>query len=243
MNRSARLSLVLAGAMLVPGAAQADDPAIRLKLSDEVFAPGERAKVRVKLAADGYLVVLRADAQGRVRVLFPLDPADSGFVRSGKEFVLRGRGDRDGFLVDDRDGSGVVLAARSAVPFDFQAFTRGAHWDYRALAAADSMADGEAALLDVIDRMAGGDYDYDVVPYAVSERAYAGATPGGMGRCGRGRGSGPRGTAAVGTARASGSGADSSWAPGTSAVAGAKRYQPSGLPWFCRSSQASSGWK
>lgn len=174
MTRSARWSLVLAaGAALAPVTARADDPAIRLKLNDEVFAPGERAKVRVKLAADGYLVVLRADAQGRVRVLFPLDPADSTLVRAGKEFVLRGRGERDGFMVDDRDGSGVVLAARSAAPFDFQAFTRGAHWDYRALAASDSAApDGEATLLDVIDRMAGGDYDYDVVTYTVSERAY-----------------------------------------------------------------------
>src|SRR2546425_7312371 len=32
--------------------------------------------VNTALAEDGYLVVLRADADGRVRVLFPLDPGD-----------------------------------------------------------------------------------------------------------------------------------------------------------------------
>jgi len=170
MTHPPRWSLAFA-ALLAPVAVRADDPPIRLKLSDEVFAPGERAKVRVTLVADGYLVVLRADAQGRVRVLFPFRPTDSGFVRGGKELAIRGGGDRDGFLVDDREGSGVVLAARSAAPFDFQAFTRAGHWDYRALAASDSAPDGEAALLDVVDRMAGGDYDFDVVTYTVY-RAY-----------------------------------------------------------------------
>jgi hypothetical protein len=171
MIRSSRWSLVFVAAVLLPPTlARADDPPIRLKLSDEVFAPGDRVKVRVKLAADGYLVVLRADAQGRVRVLFPVDPTDSGSVRGGREFSVRGRGDREGFLVDDREGSGVVLAARSDVPFDFQAFTRAGHWDYRALAASDSAPDGETALLDLIDRMAAGDYDFDVLPYAVTGR-------------------------------------------------------------------------
>ena len=171
MTHPPRWSLALA-AVLAPVAVRAQDPPIRLKLSAEVFAPGERVKVRVKLVADGYLVVLRADAQGRVRVLFPVDPQDSGVVRGGKELSLRGRGDREGFQVDDRDGAGVVLAARADAPFDFQAFTRAAHWDYRALAAADSAPDGEAALLDVVDRMAGGDYDFDVVTYAVSDHGY-----------------------------------------------------------------------
>lgn len=173
MIRSPRWSFAFAiPLLLAPATLRADDPPIRLKLSDEVFATGERAKVRVKLAADGYLIVLRADAQGRVRVLFPVEPTDSGFVPGGKELSIRGRGDREGFLVDDRDGAGVVLAARSDAPFDFLAFTRAGHWDYRALAASDSAPDAEAALLDLVDRMAGGDYDFDVLSYAVSDRAY-----------------------------------------------------------------------
>jgi hypothetical protein len=161
------VTLLLLSLLAPPG----DDPPVRVKLSDEVVAPGERVKVRVKTAADGYLVVLHADAAGRIRVLFPLDPRDSTAVRAGRDYEIRGRGNRDGFTVDQRDGSGLVLAARAGTPFRFDAFVRGGHWDYRALVATDSTDDPEAALFDVLDRMAGGDYDYDLVPYAVSARA------------------------------------------------------------------------
>lgn len=161
-------------------AARSDDPPIRIKLSDDAFARGDRARVRVKTAQDGYLVVLRADAEGRVRVLFPLDPGDNSAVRGGREIQVRGRGDREAFTVDEREGSGMVLAARSVVPFRFDEFVRGGHWDYRALSALragdDSTqvvgGDAEAALLDIVERMAGDNrYDYDVVTYTVSARA------------------------------------------------------------------------
>ena len=151
--------------------------AIRLRLSDEDVRQGDRVKVRVKTAADGYLLVLRADAAGRVRVLFPIEPDDSSWVPGGKEFEVRGRGDREAFTVDDREGSGLVLAAWSSQPFVFDDFIRGRHWDYRALAG-DSSDDAEAQLLDLADSMATGHYDYDLVNYTVSSlgqaRGYAG---------------------------------------------------------------------
>jgi len=174
MSRALTLLLAATAASLHGGTARADDPPapIRIGLSDEVVAPGERVRIKVKVGADGYLLVLRADALGRVRVLFPVDPTDTASVRAGREYDIRGRGDREGFLVDEREGSGVVLAAVSKTPFTFQEFTRGVHWDYRALAARDSSADPEAALLEIVDRMTGGDYDYDVASYTVSARAY-----------------------------------------------------------------------
>jgi hypothetical protein len=173
--------LALALALLLPTTSpaatpSADDPPIRVKLSDDEFTRGDRAKVKVKAAEDGYLVVLRADGSGRIRVLYPLSPDDSGKIRGGREFEVRSRGDREAFVVDEEGGYGTVLAAVSAQPFRFDEFARGAHWDYRALAAADSVKDAEAALLDVVDRMATGHYDYDVVTYTVvggSERAYS----------------------------------------------------------------------
>lgn len=198
MNRTLPLfaavasAVALSTAVAAPARAGDPPPPIRLKLSDEVVAPGQRVRISVKVASDGFLLVLRADAHGRVRVLFPLDPSDTGVVRAGKEYDIRGRGERDGFMVDDRDGSGIVLAAVSKTPFTFQEFTRGVHWDYRALAARDSSADPEAALLDVVDRMAAGDYDYDQASYTVSGRAYdrrnAVWHPGGMWGGGWGRG-------------------------------------------------------
>lgn len=174
MTHAARWIIGLAAVTLAaPAAPVAQAPAVRLVL-DDAFDPGQRAKVLVRLATDGYLVVLRADAQGRIRVLFPVDPADSALVPAARDFAILDRGGREGFVVDDRDGEGLVVAARASTPFDFQAFTRGVHWDWRALRSADSSATGETALVDVLDRMATSDYDYDVLPYSVRNRSGSG---------------------------------------------------------------------
>src|SRR5947207_14550728 len=112
------LMLSLAGSALAPATAASarvvrDDPPIKVWLNHDNYYRGDRARVNVKLADDGYVVVLRADADGRVRVLFPLDPGQDDFVRGGDKFEVRGRGEREAFYVDDREGRGVVLAARS----------------------------------------------------------------------------------------------------------------------------------
>jgi Domain of unknown function (DUF4384) len=145
------------------------DPPIRVKISDDVFVRGERARVRVKTTHDGYLLVLRADAQGRIRVLYPLEPTADAAFRGGKEIEIRGRGDRAAFTVDDADGSGKILAAISPQPFQFDSFALSGHWDYRALAAADSGDDVEATLLSLVHQMSGGAYDYDLVTYTVTD--------------------------------------------------------------------------
>jgi len=148
---------------------RSDDPPVKVWLNqDNYFVQGDRARVNVKVAEDGYLVVLRADADGRIRVLFPLDPSDDSFVRGGSKIEVRGRGDREAFYVDDREGTGVVLAARSVQPFKFDAFVRGDHWDYRVLSAREADQDKEQMLLDVVQRMLpDGHFDYDVVSYTV----------------------------------------------------------------------------
>src|SRR5207248_1278859 len=152
-----------------------DDPPVKVWLNhDNYFQRGDNARVNVRLADDGYLLVLRADAEGRVRVLFPLDPSNDNFARGHETIEVRGRGDREAFFVDDREGSGLVLAARSTAPFKFDEFVRGDHWDYRVLDARQAGDDKEAALLDMVQRMTTeGRFDYDAVTYVVtSARAY-----------------------------------------------------------------------
>src|SRR5207244_1841710 len=106
-----------------------DDPPVKVWLNhDNYFQRGDKARVNVKLADDGYLLVLRADAEGRVRVLFPLDPSNDNFVRGHETIEVRGRGDREAFFVDDREGSGLVLAARSTAPFKLDEFVLGYGW-------------------------------------------------------------------------------------------------------------------
>ncbi|HKW40538.1 MAG TPA: DUF4384 domain-containing protein, partial [Gemmatimonadales bacterium] len=166
------LLLSLAGTALPnTGAALAsDDPPVKVWLNhDSYFRRGDKARVNVRLGEDGYLLVLRADVDGRVRVLFPLDPTDDAFVRGGETIEVRGRGDREAFFVDDREGSGVVLAARSVTPFKFDEYVRGDHWDYRVLSARDAGDDKEAALVDMVQKMSpDGRFDYDDVKYVVS---------------------------------------------------------------------------
>ena len=152
-----------------PAAAQVTDPPIHVWLnSDNVFERGDRARVKFKLADDGYVVVLRADAYGRVRVLFPLDPGTDNFARGGKTFEVRGRGDRDAFEVDDDSGQGTVFAAVSPQPFTFTQYVRGDHWDYRVLGQQPVGNDPESDLTDLVRTMAGENhFDYDLVTYSV----------------------------------------------------------------------------
>lgn len=163
---SLALSLLSAAAPAVQDRA---DPAIRLKLSEEDYLRGDRAKVKVRAVTDGYLLVLRGDADGRVRVLFPIAPDDDAHITGGKEFEIRSRGDREAFVVNEASGAGTVLAVWSDQPLNFDSVTRNGRWDYRALSADSSSGADEAGLLDLVDRMTEGKYAYDVAEYTVDD--------------------------------------------------------------------------
>jgi hypothetical protein len=171
------LPLLLAGAPtpVKPAAALHDDPPIQLWISnDRRFLPGQRAKVQVRTEDDGYLILFHADPEGYLRVLFPLDPDKDNFVRGGKKYEVRGRGDREAFEADSK-GRGTVYAAVSREPFRFDGFVVGDHWDYRALAPSRLSSNPEAELNELARRMAQGDFDYDLLSYDVTERvAYTG---------------------------------------------------------------------
>jgi hypothetical protein len=148
-----------------------DDPPIQLWISnDRRFFPGEEAKVEVRTEDDGYLVVLHVDPDGYLRVLFPLDPDKDNFVRGGKKYEVRGRGDRKAFEADGK-GRGTVYAAVSRQPFRFETFVVGDHWDYRTLAPSRLSSNPEPELNELIRRMAQGDFDYDILGYDVVERS------------------------------------------------------------------------
>jgi hypothetical protein len=160
------LPLLLAGAPV----GQNEDPAVQLWISsDRRFVPGDRARVHVRAREDGYLVVLHSDADGHLRVLFPLDPSDDNFVRGGKRYEIHDRGGREAFEAD-RTGRGMVYAAISRAPFRFDGYVLGDHWDYRTLAPERLPRDPETELTDLARRLAGGSFDYDVLSYDVLER-------------------------------------------------------------------------
>jgi hypothetical protein len=154
-----------------------DPPTIRVWFnSDGDYAFGDRAKVYAKSTADGYLVVLRADLDGRVRVLFPVDPDGDQRIAGGKKYELKGRGGREAFVAEDTLGQGTVLAAYSRTPFRFTELESAGNWNSHALSARpqDVKGDPEAQLRSIVQRMqAGGErFDYDVATYVVKPLRY-----------------------------------------------------------------------
>jgi uncharacterized membrane protein YgcG len=148
-----------------------DDPPIQIWINnDQRFLPGDRAKVQVRTKDDGYLLVLHVDPEGYLRVLFPLDPDKDNFVRGGKKYEVRGRGDREAFEADAK-GRGTVYAAVSRDPFRFDGFVAGDHWDYRTLAPSRLSSNPESELNELVRRMAQGDFDYDLLNYDVLDRS------------------------------------------------------------------------
>ena len=145
-----------------------DAPAIRLWLNNNrQFREGEEAQVQVEARDDGYLVVVNYDAAGRIRILFPLEPGDDNFVRGGRRYEIRGRGDRESFVVD-REGDGLVYAAVSADPFRFDEFESASNWDYTRLQIDRDSPDPEADISDLLQRISSDrGFDYDVLSYRV----------------------------------------------------------------------------
>ncbi|PYO90693.1 MAG: hypothetical protein DMD58_06460 [Gemmatimonadetes bacterium] len=151
---------------------------VTVRLNHDQFTAGDHARVYVQTEQDGYLVVLHAEAEGRVRVLYPLDPSDDDFVRGGKKLEVRGRADRDAFQIEGNEGSGTVLAAVAPDAFAFGAFARNDHWDFRALGSPSATVkdDPLARLLDIVRQMSGdsaGRFDYDSDTYVVNSRDIA----------------------------------------------------------------------
>jgi hypothetical protein len=153
---------------------QQGDPPVKLWLSDDHPRLGDRVRVDVRTEADGYLLVLHSEPDGRVRVLFPLDPIHDNFVRGGEEFEIRGRGDREAFRVYSSEGIGTVFAAFSRDPFLFEEYVRGDHWDYGLRDVWYVADDPEPEITDLVLRLASGAYfDYDFVQYGVGDAVVA----------------------------------------------------------------------
>src|SRR6266516_5834173 len=105
------MPLVVALSLAAPATVRADDPPIQVWIEpDHALVRGDRVRVHVRTAEDAYVVVLRVDAEGRVRALFPLDPGDDDFLRGGERQEVRGRSNREAFFIDEREGGGTVLA-------------------------------------------------------------------------------------------------------------------------------------
>lgn len=180
------VALALLGPAPAPdlqGTPAPQQPPIQVSLNNEGrYGFGEPILVRVRPADDGFLVVLRTDVHGWVRVLYPPSPSADNFVRGGRDVDIGGPQGGEAFEAGPSAGTGTIVAARAHEAFHFDRFVTASHWNYRALDSATSAAAPESALVSIVQSMAGDvHFDYDVAQYSVADpqaaAAYAGGDP------------------------------------------------------------------
>jgi uncharacterized protein DUF4384 len=157
-----------------PGTASAGAP-VRLWMNrDRVYREGEAVRLQVDTDVDGYLLVLNYDTDGRVRVLFPLDPRDDAQVQAGRRYEARDEDGRQAFMAGG-DGTGLIFAAISQEPWRFDEVVLNGKWDLTRLEIDRRSRNPEQDLTEVVQRIAGPKgFDYDVMGYRVyGERSYS----------------------------------------------------------------------
>ncbi|HZS62756.1 MAG TPA: DUF4384 domain-containing protein, partial [Gemmatimonadaceae bacterium] len=155
-------------------------PVVRVTLnSNSVYDRGDKARVFVKVRDDGFVVVLLATPDGRVRPLFPAQPTEPNHIAAGTKFEVRSDDDREAFRVNDTHGTGMVYVAFSTEPFKLDQFMTGDHWDLDAFPDSGVTGHEEAVMTDLVQQMAtGAHFDYDLATYRVAppfrrDQAYA----------------------------------------------------------------------
>ncbi len=159
---------LLASVAVVASLADGPPPPITVSLnSGGQYNRGEYAQAQFRANDDGYVLLLQADQNGRIRVLFPLDPGDDNFIRGGKTYKVVGRDSRGSFYLDQAGASGMVYAAWSRSPFHFAEFVRGDHWDYAVFDQYNAADDPESQLTDLVLNFTTQGFDYAIDRYIV----------------------------------------------------------------------------
>lgn len=153
--------------------------------NDRRFRPGDRVRLQVDADVDGYLLVLNYDAEGRVRVLFPLDPRDDAKVQAGRRYEVRD-GDSQAAFRASGDGTGLIFTAVSQDPWRFDQVVLGGRWDYTRLEIDRETTNPEADLSALAQSIAGPQgFDYDVLGYRVYGEESSSSYYGGSSNYGR----------------------------------------------------------
>jgi len=166
-------ALLTAAGSPAASAAPTDRPPVQIWMSnDRRFRAGERVRLQVDAQVDGYLLVLNYDTDGRIRVLFPLDPRDDAAVRAGRRYELRDEGGESAFRAG-QDGTGFIYSAVSRDPWRLDEVVLADRWDYSRLSIDPRSDNPESALTDLVQSLSGpGGFDYDVAGYRVYGNSY-----------------------------------------------------------------------
>ena len=135
--------------------------------NDRRYRAGDRVRLQVDADVDGFLLVLNLDPDGRLRVLFPLDPRDDTRIQAGRRYEVRGESSDAAFRAGG-DGTGLIYTAVSEEPWRFDEIVLADRWDYSRLEIDRSSSDPEPDITELVQRLAGSrGFDYDVLGYRV----------------------------------------------------------------------------
>jgi hypothetical protein len=162
------LSPTTAAGLPYAKAVEASDAPVRLWMnSDRLYREGSKVRVQVDSDIEGYLLVLNYDPDGRVRVLFPLDPRDDAAVHAGRRYEVRDDDGGQAFIAGG-DGTGLIYAAVAQDPWRFDEVTLNGGWDLSRLEIDRRSRNPEQDLTEVVQKIAGPKgFDYDVMGYRV----------------------------------------------------------------------------
>lgn len=156
------------------GWSHGDQPGIRIWTSHgEVYRRGERVRLYFRTERDAYVMILRADSDGRLRVLFPRVPSENNYVRGGATYDVPNYGRRDAFVVDDDPGVGYVFAVAAQDQFRWDPWTSADHWQLERVSDGRIHGDPYSSLEELVQRILPegyADYDTHLLPYHVEQR-------------------------------------------------------------------------
>jgi hypothetical protein len=82
-----------------------------------VYYADERIRIYFEVSRDAYVVIYDVDTEGKVRLIYPVDPYSDGWVQSGTTYRLPPPGTAWGLTVSGPPGIDYVVAVASTEPF------------------------------------------------------------------------------------------------------------------------------
>ncbi|MEP6494860.1 MAG: hypothetical protein ABJF01_19390 [bacterium] len=179
--------------------ADREGPAGTIRAEFETVAGSRRARAVFHLDDDAYVMVGHIDPDGVVRIVFPTDPKDDGFVKGSSTYrtaeffagfndQFRYRSAQSGMYrstsaaLDSYDGGvGYVFMIAAWRPMRFDAFTDGTAWSSYELASLDYLQDPRPAVQELASLLVGDAreaYTLKFARYFDSQALYAGAGSG-----------------------------------------------------------------
>jgi hypothetical protein len=172
--------------LIAQAVADRQGPAASIRTEVSNAADSRRIRAVFHLDDDAYVVVGQIGADGVLRIVFPVDPGDDGFVKGNKSYQtnevfagfndeFRYRARQTGFFRDVSSandsydgGLGYVFIVASWRPMRFDQFSTDGKWDSFEIADQTYMRDPRPAINELASLLAGENREAYTVQYARS---------------------------------------------------------------------------